>query len=62
MQIQESIPRLEQPYTRCPVCGGTTEVNYEGYSECQSCCQQWTLWGEPRGKRSYWLEEMLTDR
>jgi hypothetical protein len=47
-----TIPRLPSPFTRCPVCGGTTSMvdHYENgirriCSVCFSCDTRWDLQG-----------------
>lgn len=44
---REAVPELTEPFIPCPVCRGTTDVDYDGIAFCYSCGQRWTIFGKP---------------
>ena len=50
-----AIPRLEELFSRCPICDGTTNM-LSGYIFCESCGQEWTVMGEPIKYEVKWHE------
>jgi hypothetical protein len=41
------VPELKELLTPCPICGGTTDIDFKGHIVCYSCKQHWTLVGKP---------------
>ncbi len=37
------VPKLTDLFAPCPICGGTTDIDFHGYTFCHSCQQEWTL-------------------
>ena len=51
-----SVPRLEELYIPCPVCGGTINT-LSGNVFCESCGQEWTVMGTPIEYKVEWRLE-----
>lgn len=45
--IRRVVPELTEPFIPCPICRGTTDVDYDGIAFCCSCGQRWTIFGKP---------------
>jgi hypothetical protein len=45
-QLSE-VPPLKEMLAPCPICGGTTDINWSGHIACHSCGQEWKLSGVP---------------
>ena len=43
----KEIPVLSALFIPCPICRGTTDVDYDGIAYCCSCGQRWTIFGKP---------------
>jgi hypothetical protein len=41
------VPELTELFIPCPICRGTTDVDYDGIAFCYSCGQRWTIFGKP---------------
>ena len=39
--------RLKDLFAPCLMCGGTTDIDWQGHVLCHSCQQKWTLAGDP---------------
>ena len=50
IQLAE-VPELKELLSPCPVCGGTTDIDFDGHIVCYSCKQHWTLVGKPISKK-----------
>ena len=47
----DEVPELKELLIPCPICGGTTDIDFDGHIICYSCKQQWTLIGKPISKK-----------
>jgi hypothetical protein len=43
----KEVPELSGLFMPCPICRGTTDVDYDGIVFCCSCGQRWTIFGKP---------------
>lgn len=52
----DKVPPLKEMLAPCPICGGTTDINWLGHIACHSCGQEWKLCGEPLPVADYEID------
>ncbi len=45
--VVTEVPWMKEVLVPCPLCGGTTDIDFHGQIICHSCQQEWRLNGEP---------------